>query len=105
MMTPFQSRVAQILGATLQPYGFALGGGQALQAHKIIDGPSKDLDNYSTSQDPDVFDSAERDLVAALREHGLSASVVRRDSWFGRSLSPTQTRMSRSVSVQDTTTE
>lgn len=82
MMTPFQSRVAQILGATLQPYGFALGGGQALQAHKIIDRPSKDLDNYSTSQDPDVFDSAERDLVAALREHGLSASVVRRDSWF-----------------------
>lgn len=81
-MNPFQRRVAQILGAALQPYGFALGGGQALQAHEIIDRPSNDLDNYSTSQDPRVFDSAERDLVAALREHGLSTSVVRRDSWF-----------------------
>jgi hypothetical protein len=66
----------------LKPYGFALGGGQALQAHEIIDRPSNDLDNYSTSQDPDVFAAAERDLVEALREHGLTATVVRRDSWF-----------------------
>ncbi len=82
MLTDFQRQIAQILGEALQPYGFALGGGQALQAHNVIDRPSKDLGNYSESLDPDVYEAAERSVLVALRSRGYTAEVTLSDSWF-----------------------
>lgn len=48
-------RVARILGAAIGDDGFALGGGYALQAHGIVDRPSKDLDSYAAAMDVDMF--------------------------------------------------
>lgn len=82
MLTPFQRQVAQLIGQALQPFGFALGGGQALQAHKIVDRLSRDLDNYTESMDPQIYENAEHAVVAAIAGHGYTTQVMLRDSWF-----------------------
>ena len=82
MLTGFHLRIAQIVGATLGDQGFALGGGYALQAHGVTDRPSKDLDNYTESMNPDDFVRAQETLCHALAVAGFEASVVRADSWF-----------------------
>ena len=82
MLTPFQRQVAQLIGQALQPFGFALGGGQALQAHKIVDRLSRDLDNYSESLDPQIYENAEHAVVTSMTGHGYTTAVMLRDSWF-----------------------
>ncbi|MCL5445225.1 MAG: nucleotidyl transferase AbiEii/AbiGii toxin family protein [Actinobacteria bacterium] len=78
----FQLQVEQIVASVLGPKGFALGGGQALQVHGLVDRESKDLDHYVATMDEDLFRRAEIDLVRALNAVGLNAEPVARDSWF-----------------------
>ncbi len=82
MLEGFQLRVEQIISRALGPQGFALGGGHALQAHGVVERPSKDLDSYTASMDPDVFARAENTLSVALRDKHLDASVEITDTWF-----------------------
>jgi len=46
MLEGFHLRVSQIILKAIEPYGFALGGGYALQVHGVIDRPTKDIDSY-----------------------------------------------------------
>jgi hypothetical protein len=66
MLTGFHLRVAKIVLQAVEPYGFALGGGYALQAHGIIDRPSTDIDSYTFRMDEKLFDDAEIAVVGAL---------------------------------------
>ncbi|MCL2092445.1 MAG: nucleotidyl transferase AbiEii/AbiGii toxin family protein [Micrococcales bacterium] len=82
MLSGFHLRVSQVVLEAVEPLGFALGGGYALQAHGIIDRLSTDLDTYTATMDTAVFDAAESAAVAALETAGLGVDVVRSDSWF-----------------------
>lgn len=82
MLSGFHLRVSQVVLVAVEPLGFALGGGYALQVHGIIDRLSTDLDTYTATMDADVFDAAESAVVAALEGTGLGVDVVRSDSWF-----------------------
>jgi len=82
MLIGLPGRVARVIGAALHESGFAVGGGQALRAHRIVDRISMDLDAYADSLDPDVHTRAETRVVDALRAAGYDAEVVQQDSWF-----------------------
>lgn len=82
MLDGFHLEIARIAGRVLEPHGFALGGGYALQAHGVTDRPSKDLDTYTQSQDPVDYQAGEVALVSALSQTGFDCRVARRDSWF-----------------------
>jgi hypothetical protein len=58
----FESRVLQLVMGAVAPYGFALGGGQGLRAHQIIDRETQDIDGFTGSLEPEFFDSAEKDI-------------------------------------------
>jgi hypothetical protein len=82
MLEGFHLRVSQIVLRAIEPYGFALGGGYALQAHGIVDRPSKDIDTYTPLMDEKLFDDAEIAIRKALEDDGLNSVVSYRDSWF-----------------------
>ena len=82
MLEGFHLDVAKVLGDSIAHEGFALGGGYGLQAYDIIDRPSKDLDAYAASYDPQVYARAERSLVTALEGRGYSCLITHRDDWF-----------------------
>jgi hypothetical protein len=82
VLAGFHLRVTRIVLETLEPLGFALGGGYALQVHGVTDRPSDDLDNYAASLDPAVYDAAEAALVQATADAGLTTTVLLSDSWF-----------------------
>jgi hypothetical protein len=68
---PFQAEVAQIALRVSSVHGFALGGGQALVAHGIVDRPTEDVDLFT---DIDGGVSAAADTVrAALEDAGLKS--------------------------------
>jgi hypothetical protein len=94
----FHLEVSRIVLRALEPHGFALGGGYALQAHGITDRPSDDLDNYSASLDEAVYDAAEADLVEALNAADFATEVKLSDSWF-RQIVVTDPATQTSVSV------
>lgn len=48
---PFQSEVAKAALGVAAPYGFALGGGQALVSHGIVSRPTEDIDLFTDSDD------------------------------------------------------
>jgi hypothetical protein len=82
MLSGFHLRIARAVLRAAEPFGFALGGGYALQAHRITDRPSADIDGYASVMDSSVFDGAEAAVVGALDAAGLAVDVVKRDSWF-----------------------
>lgn len=51
-MDTHQQRVATIGLAALEPYGFALAGGYALQAHGLVTRPSDDIDLFTDQWTP-----------------------------------------------------
>lgn len=81
-LSGFHLRVAQLLGEATGQLGFGLGGGYGLQAHRVTDRPSKDLDAYVNSMDVEVFAAAERALCERLEAEGLQAEVVGTNDWF-----------------------
>lgn len=63
--------------AAAEPYGFALAGGYAVQAHGFLDRPSADVDIFTTSRAEDNFPAAVDAVLAALR--GPAAGTARRN--------------------------
>jgi hypothetical protein len=82
MLEGFHRRVSQIVLKAIEPYGFALGGGYALQVYGIVDRPSKDIDNYASQADEKLFNDEETAVRKALKDEGLNSVVGYRDSWF-----------------------
>lgn len=82
MLTSFQARVAQIILAAAQPFGFALGGGQALGVHGIVKRMSADIDGYSDTLDPAQYVRAEAAVLAAASAAGLVATTIQSNSWL-----------------------
>jgi hypothetical protein len=82
MLEGFHFRVSRIVLKAIEPYGFALGGGYALQVHGIVDRPSKDIDNYAPQMDEGLFNDAEAAVRVALEDEGLSSVAGYSDSWF-----------------------
>jgi hypothetical protein len=82
MLEGFHLKVSQIVLEAIKPFGFALGGGYALQAHGIIDRESKDIDSYTATTDVELFDRAEAAVTKALKKEGYSVIPGHIDSWF-----------------------
>ncbi|MDQ1657316.1 MAG: hypothetical protein QOD41_2399, partial [Cryptosporangiaceae bacterium] len=69
---PFQADVARLALAVSSQYGFALGGGQALIAHGIVDRVTEDIDLF-TDQDQAVQEAANA-VERALRQAGFEVA-------------------------------
>lgn len=97
-LTGFHLRVAQLLGQAVGNEGFALGGGYGLQAHKLSDRASNDLDAYVDKFVPEVFERAERAFVTRLTDEGLQARVVKDEDVF-RAILVTDPRTDETIVV------
>lgn len=71
-MDPFHARLARVALAAAEPYGFALAGGYAVQAHGFLDRPSADVDIFTTSRAEKDFPAAVDVVLAALCGDGWS---------------------------------
>lgn len=83
-MDQFQGRLARVGLAVLGEHGFALAGGYALQAHKLVERMSEDVGMFTDRFDTDAFSGAIEALVEAYRQDGLEVEVVRRADTFAR---------------------
>ena len=81
-LNEFHRQVAAIALGVAAPHGFALGGGNALIAHGIIDRPTEDVDLF-TDED-DGVEAAAGAVEEALQVAGFEAE--RRDSRWARRL-------------------
>jgi hypothetical protein len=75
-VSEFHKQVTAIALGVAAPHGFALGGGNALLAHGVIDRPTQDVDVFSDEQGG--VEAAAGAVEAALRAAGLRTE--RRDS-------------------------
>jgi Nucleotidyl transferase AbiEii toxin, Type IV TA system len=75
-VSEFHKQVTAIALRVAAPHGFALGGGNALLAHGVIDRPTQDVDVFS--DELGGVEAAAGAVEAALREAGLRTE--RRDS-------------------------
>jgi hypothetical protein len=83
-MDPFHARLARVALAAAEPYGFALAGGYAVQAHGFLDRPSADVDIFTTSRAEGDFPVAVDAVLAALRSDGLTPETEIRNASFAR---------------------
>lgn len=80
-VSPFHGQVAAIALEAAAPHGFALGGGNALIAHGIIDRPTQDVDVFSDQEGG--VEAAAGAVEAALQAAGFGTE--RRDKTGGLS--------------------
>ena len=80
-VSPLHGRVTAIALRAAAPHGFALGGGNALIAHGIIDRPTQDVNVFSNEEGG--VEAAADAVDAALREAGFGTE--RRDKTGGLS--------------------
>ncbi len=80
-VSPLHGRVTVIALRAAAPHGFALGGGNALIAHGLIDRPTQDVDVFSNEEGG--VEAAADAVGAALREAGFGTE--RRDKTGGLS--------------------
>lgn len=83
-MDPFHARLARVALAAAKPYGFALAGGYAVQAHGFLDRPSADVDIFTTSRAEEDFPAAVDAVLIALRGDGLVPEAEIRNASFAR---------------------
>jgi Nucleotidyl transferase AbiEii toxin, Type IV TA system len=83
-MDPFHARIARVALAAAEPYGFALAGGYAVQAHGFLDRPSADVHIFTTSRAEGDFPAAVDAVLAALRDDGLIPEAEIRNASFAR---------------------
>jgi hypothetical protein len=79
-----QDRLVRVGLDVLGEYGFALAGGYALQAHRLVERMSEDVDMFTDRWDADAFKGAVDALLAAYRREGLQVGVVRQADTFAR---------------------
>lgn len=75
---------ARVALAAAGPFGFALAGGYAVQAHGFLDRPSADVDIFTTSRAEGDFPAAVDAVLAALRGDGLVPEAEIRNASFAR---------------------
>lgn len=78
----FLQRIAQLVDSAIGSIGAALGGGNALWAHGVVDRPTADLDTFLNSQDPELYEQAQQALIEAFDAAGIKVTVLQSDSWF-----------------------
>jgi hypothetical protein len=81
-LSELQARIARVFFTLPESSGFALAGGSALLAQRLIDRTTKDLDLFGTERE--VISSAAEALLKALAEDGLSCDEVVRHPTFVR---------------------
>lgn len=81
-LSELQARVARLFFALPESSGFALAGGSALLAQRLIDRTTKDLDLFGTERE--VVNVAAEALLKALTGDGLSCEEVVRHPTFVR---------------------
>lgn len=83
-MDPFHARLARVALTAAEPYGFALAGGYAVQAHGFLDRPSADVDIFTTSRAEGDFPMAVDAVLTALSSDGLIPETEIRNTSFAR---------------------
>jgi hypothetical protein len=58
-MSDFKNTTIRLILQAGKPYELALGGGNALEAHQIINRETKDIDGFINSLEPEAYDAIE----------------------------------------------
>jgi hypothetical protein len=82
VLTPLQVRIARLLNDLPEARDFALAGGAALIAHRVVDRLTDDLDFFATT--PAAPITLLESLEAALRQDGLTVEQLRVTDSFVR---------------------
>jgi hypothetical protein len=77
-------RIARVALAAGGPYGLALAGGYAVQAHGIGSRPSGDVDLFTSWRERDKFPDLVTAVITALEDAGYGISVAMRGETFLR---------------------
>ena len=83
-MDPLHERLAWLALSAAAPFGFALAGGYAVQAHGFLRRPSADVDIFASSRAECDFTAAVDAVLTALHRDGLTATADPRNSSFAR---------------------
>lgn len=83
-MDPFHERLARIALGAAGPYGFALAGGYAVQAHGFVSRPSFDVDLFTESDAGSGFADAVEAVIAAYGREGFAVVTEVRSASFAR---------------------
>jgi hypothetical protein len=78
------ARIARVALAAGGPYGLALAGGYAVQAHGIGSRPSGDVDLFTSWRRRDEFPALVTAVLTALEEAGYETSISMRGETFVR---------------------
>jgi hypothetical protein len=82
MADQFLLRIAKVVDAAIGGLGAALGGGNALWAHGVVDRPTADLDTFINSQDLELYEQAQAALIRAFEDVGMKVTLLQSDSWY-----------------------
>lgn len=82
--TELQRSVTLAALAVLGEHGFALAGSGAIREHGLVDRPTRDVDLFTNTQDPDVFAAAVTGLTGTLSEAGLMVETLRQTPLFAQ---------------------
>jgi hypothetical protein len=83
-MDPLHERLARLALSAAAPFGFALAGGYAVQAHGFLNRPSADVDIFASSREECDFPAAVDAVLAAFHQDGLTAVANPRNDSFAR---------------------
>lgn len=75
---PFLADITRVALAAPERHGFALGGGNALVLHGVVDRPTADVDLF-TGRDDTVREAADA-VIEALTTAGFTAAEARQDT-------------------------
>lgn len=81
-INPTHRHLIEIGLGVAEQYGFALAGAYAVQAHRLVDRPSMDVDLFTDSLDPANFANAVSSVADAFRDAGFVVEVRRQVDTF-----------------------
>jgi hypothetical protein len=83
-MNPMHEQAARIGLMATKPFGFALAGGYAVQAHGFVERLSEDVDLFTVAAAEEQFGQAVAAAVAAYRDGGLTVETTLQSPAFAR---------------------
>jgi predicted nucleotidyltransferase component of viral defense system len=81
-MSELRNTVIRLTLQAGKPYGLALGGGNALQAHRIVSRETQDVDEFVNDLEPELYDILEKVIVSTLEANNIQTKIIERNDFL-----------------------